>query len=99
MAAGEVPPCGTIRRLPLAADTVGIRTRGCLNIITQLFGQVRLRTHPPREGHLARPRRARGLHRGPLGAPLHSPVVLTRIPGCTRSEPPALMAAPSAAPP
>ena len=39
-----------------------------------------LRTHPPREGHLARPRRARGLYRGPLGAPLHSHAVLTRIP-------------------
>jgi polyphosphate kinase 2 (PPK2 family) len=29
--------------------------RACLNVATHLFGQVPLRTHPPREGHLVRP--------------------------------------------
>src|SRR5689334_13119243 len=45
-----------------------------------------LRTRPPEAGHLARPRRARRFHGGPLGAPLNPHAVLTMVPGCPRSR-------------
>ena len=54
------------------------KKRGRLNIISPPARPGALRTPPPEEGHAARSRRARGLHRAPREPPRHTHAVLTR---------------------